>query len=278
MRSRTRVRRIACGLLAAAMAVPQVATEAPEKAAPSPAAGTFSLPGSEELSYRAEWRLIHAGNARLSWSAAPESAGWRVGLKLESVGLVSRLYRVNNEYTAALDAGLCVTSSVLKAREGRRQRETLVTFDAVRGKAAYLERDLVSNSVVGSQEIDIPCCVHDVIGGLYRLRAMRLEPGQAAQLPICDGKKSVLARVEAQERETLRIAGVSYPTIRYEAFLFNNVLYRRRGRLFVWLTDDERRLPVQLRVRLPFYIGTVTLELAPERKAQAGSASGKESQ
>ncbi len=282
MRSRTRVRRIAWAWPATAIVVACLAAEAPvrspQEAAPSPAAGTFSLPGSEELSYRAEWRLIHAGNARLSWSAAPESGGWRAGLKLESVGLVSRLYRVNNEYTAALDAGLCVTSSVLKAREGRKRRETLVTFDAVRGKAAYLERDLVSNSVVGTHEIDIPGCVHDVIGGLYRLRAMRLEPGQAAQLPISDGKKSVLARVEAQERETLKIAGISYPTIRYEAFLFNNVLYRRRGRLFVWLTDDARRLPVQLRVRLPFYIGTVTLELVPEQKARAGGSTGKESE
>ena len=42
------------------------------------------------------------------------------------------------------------------------------------------------------------------------------------------------------------------------------MLYRRSGRLFVWLTDDERRLPVQIRVQLRFYIGTVTLQLEKE--------------
>jgi hypothetical protein len=130
--------------------------------------------------------------------------------------------------------------------------------------------------VVATHEIDIPECVHDVIGGLYRLRAMRVEPGQVVYLPISDGKKSVSARVEAQARETLRIEDRTYQTVRYEAFLFNNVLYRRSGRLFVWLTDDDARLPVRVRVRLPFYIGTVTLDLQPERAANSRKASSEE--
>jgi hypothetical protein len=52
-----------------------------------------------------------------------------------------------------------------------------------------------------------------------------------------------------------------FKATRYEAFLFNGVLYGRKGRLFVWISDDEKRLPVQIRVQLPFYIGTVTVQL-----------------
>lgn len=255
---------------------PERATTAPAASPPIADAGFFALPQREELSYRAEWRLIHAGNARLHWQPGAEGSGWRTQLKLESVGLVSRLYRVNNEYISELDSGLCALNSVLKAYEGRRRRETLVTFDAAERKASLLERDLVKGAIVDQREIEIPGCVHDVIGGLYRLRVMRLEPGQVVQLPISDGKKSVLARVEAQEREKITAGGVTYQTIRYEAFLFNNVLYRRSGRLFVWLTDDERRLPVRIRVRLPFYIGTITLELLPLTRAD-GSRPASES-
>jgi hypothetical protein len=42
------------------------------------------------------------------------------------------------------------------------------------------------------------------------------------------------------------------------------VVYSRAGRVFVWLTDDERRLPVQIRLRMNFPLGTVTLELEKE--------------
>lgn len=237
------------------------------EAQPQASNGLRPVPASETLSYAIEWRLIHAGNARLTWNATGSSsaAGWQTKLYLESVGLVSRLYKVNNEYASVLNGKLCVESSMLRASEGSRRHETRVVFDSRRGKASYQDRDLVRNGVV-SHEIDIQPCEHDVIGALYQLRTMNIEIGRAVEIPVSDGKRAVLARVEAQERETIKTDAGSYKTIRYEAFLFDNVLYRRRGRLFVWLTDDERRLPVQVRVRLPFYVGTITLQLQKEKK------------
>ncbi len=43
--------------------------------------------------------------------------------------------------------------------------------------------------------------------------------------------------------------GKTYPAIRYEAFVFDDVLYKRKGRLQVWITDDADRLPVMFRCR-----------------------------
>jgi hypothetical protein len=43
--------------------------------------------------------------------------------------------------------------------------------------------------------------------------------------------------------------------------VFNNVLYRRKGRLLIWVTDDAQRLPVQLRFMFSFPLGDITLEL-----------------
>jgi hypothetical protein len=215
-------------------------------------------PPAESLSYTVEWRFIHAGNARLTWS--PDNGGWAARLRLESAGLVSRMYRVDDDYTAQLDQQLCAVSLNLKASEGNRRHETGVAFDAARRKASYRDRDLVTNAVE-THDLDIQPCVQDIIGALYALRRLRLEPGHSAEIPICDGKRDVLAKVEGQERETVKLDSGVYKTIRYEAFLFNNVLYRRRGRVFVWITDDDRRLPVQIRIRLPFYVGTVNLQL-----------------
>ena len=43
--------------------------------------------------------------------------------------------------------------------------------------------------------------------------------------------------------------------------MFNEVLINKKARLYVWLTEDERRLPVQIRVRMQFLIGTIELKL-----------------
>jgi len=42
------------------------------------------------------------------------------------------------------------------------------------------------------------------------------------------------------------------------------VLYRRPGRLHIWLTDDARKVPVQIQIRMQFTIGTITLRLDKE--------------
>ena len=217
------------------------------------------LPSSESLQYKVEWRLITAGKALLNWKA--DAGGFHASLLLESTGLVSKLFKVNDEYTSTLDQNLCAHSSLLKTREGSRQRETKVTFDSERKKATYLERDTARNTVLDTRETDIPACVADVIGSLYRMRTLNLEPGQTAQIPVSDGKKFAHVRVEAQERETVTTPLGSHSAMRYEVFLFNGVILSRKARCFVWISEDARRLPIQIRVKMQFLIGTVNLAL-----------------
>jgi hypothetical protein len=160
-----------------------------------------------------------------------------------------------------LNQSLCTQSFHSTTHEGVRHRETRVTLDPETKKGSYLERDTAKNTTLLSQEIDIPPCLHDVVGGLIFLRTLNLEPGQAVNIPVTDGKKATMARVEAQAREDVKTPAGAFKTIRYELFLFNNVLYKRSAHLHVWVTDDARKIPVQLRVRLQFTIGTITLLL-----------------
>ncbi len=226
-----------------------------------------SLPPKVVYYFDAEWRMVEAGKVKLSWDASSQAShpGWQVNLHLESAGLVSKLYRVNDNYTADLNSELCVEDTHTQAQEGSRQRETVVHFDPVARKANYLERDLLKHTV-HSLETDIPSCVHDVIGGLFLLRTMSLEPGKSVEVQVSDGKKSVSAKVEAQQREQIKVPAGTFKTIRYEAFLFNGVLYRRSAHLYVWFSDDARKLPVRIQVRLNFTVGTITLQLEKEEK------------
>ena len=261
-------------ILSTLLAVSPFATgqESPPVSAPGTgdaALGTTAgaVPGSEALSYQIEWRLIPAGSAKMTWTAMPRPsvAANELRLHVESTGLVSRLYRVDDDYTAALGQNLCAQNSFIAAHEGSRNKETRVTYDSQVHKAFYLEKDLNKNSTI-SHDVEIPPCVHDVLGALLVLRTLRVEPGKTVQIPISDGKKFVQVRIESQRREDLNTPTGVRKTIRYEVFLFDNVLFKRSGHLHVWLTDDNSRLPVQLQVRLQFTIGTITFRLEKEEK------------
>lgn len=221
-------------------------------------------PGEVTLHYGVEWRLIRAGIAALKVSSKP--AGWQGDLHVESAGLVSKLYKVNDNYTVQMNNDLCASSVQIDAQEGKRHRETRISYYGEKGKAIYLERDLVKNKTVLSKEIEVPRCVHDFVGGLRRLRLTSLEPGASTEVPMSDGKKFAQVRVEGQERETVKTPLGTFNTIRYEVFMFNNVLVNKKARLFVWITDDAKRTPVQIRVRLGALVGTITLQLEKEER------------
>jgi hypothetical protein len=245
-------------LLAASWALPAPKPlPAPE---PAPADTELASTGSGKLTYNIEWRLIHAG------TAVVDVTGSEGRVNLESAGLVSALFKVADTYSARYDESFCATSSVLDAREGKRHRETNITFDRKRNLATFVERDALKNTVLVSSQIDIPRCVHDVVGAIFSLRGTRLEPGQSIELPVSDGRRAAQVKIEAQEREPVHTPAGSFNTIRYEADLLNGVVYTRKGRVFVWLSDDARKIPVQIRLRMQFPISTVTLQLQKEER------------
>jgi hypothetical protein len=219
--------------------------------------------GHEDLEYEVEWRLVSAGRARLTLAQAGSKLQREMKLHLESTGLVSRLYRINDDYTANATENYCAESTFMAAHEGNREKETKVDFDAANHKATYHERDLVKNTTI-AHEVGIPVCSHDIISGLYQLRTMALEPGKTVYIPVSDGKRSVNMKIECQRREEIKTLLGPKKTLLCEIFAFNDVLYRRQGHVHVWLSDDERRVPVQIVIRLQFTIGTVTLRLAKD--------------
>ena len=224
---------------------------------------SISLPARETFHYNIEWRLFTAGKARVDLTTTPQPRpGYQVNLHLESSGIVSKLFKVQDDYSANMNSAYCVQSLQTTTQEGSRLRETKITFDAETKKASYLERDRArNNAILQSHEIDIPPCVHDVLGGLFFIRTLNLEPGQSTQIPVSDGKKSVMVKVEAQAREDVKTPDGAFKTIRYEVYLFDNVLYKRSAHVNLWVSDDRRRLPVQIRVRMTFTIGTINLQL-----------------
>ncbi len=214
---------------------------------------------SESYSYGAEWRFLRSGEVELNFSPS------ETRLTLKTVGLVSTLIPVEDRYTTTFEDGFCALTLLLDSRQGRKHRETKVAYDRQTKRVSYVERDVKAGRELARKEMEIPSCVHEVTGALLKLRQMKPEPGATIELPVSDGKKLISARVDALAREQVKTPAGQFNTIKYEAFLFNGQLYRRKGRLFVWLTDDGERTPVQVRIQLPFYIGTVTLKLEKMR-------------
>ena len=203
--------------------------------------------------------MVTAGQAVLRLTAA-ENSSWQLNLEINSSGFVNQLYRVLDNYKLLTNEKFCGTSVNLEAQEGKHHTLTALAFDNQNHKLHATVKDLVANQD-HKDDIDIPACAYDIAGALMTLRNSRLAPGMKFSVPITNGKKLATVVVEGLSREKLVVGGKAYNTIRYETFVFDNVLYRRKGRLLLWISDDAQRLPVQMRFLFGFPLGDITLDL-----------------
>ncbi len=217
----------------------------------------------ETLEYDVAWRIFGAGKATMSLARDTSGAQpqWRATVEAHSTGIVSRLYNVQDVFSSTFLAGsLCSEQIVKTMHEGSRHREIRIDFEKQRQMAVLREMDVSKNRLVRQAENPIPACAFDVVSAFYQVRSQKLEIGKVFQVPPNDGSRTILIDIEVQGREEIKTPAGTFQTIRVEPQVFGGTLFKRSGRMQLWLTDDASHKLVELRAKL--FIGTITATLS----------------
>ncbi len=100
----------------------------------------------------------------------------------------------------------------------------------------------------------------DVITSFYYLRRQPLEIGKSVHISMFDSNKFLNTEVRVLRHEQFTMDnGQEVPTIIVEPVLKSEGLFQKSGTIMIWLTDDERRMPVRMETKLK--IGWVTAVL-----------------
>ncbi len=217
----------------------------------------------ETYFYEAEWRLWTAGTARLGLEVAGENI-IRVTGAADSSGVVSLLYPVHDRFQSTFDRRTFCSQTLGKhTEEGFHKRDTLIAFNYVRRRSVLDETNL-KTSQTKHVEHEIPGCVTDVISGIFYVASLPLTNDATYTFPLNDGGDTLDVSAHVEGREQVKTPAGTFNTIRVSPQAASGVL-KERGRVWVWYSDDVRRIPVQMRARM--FWGTLTFRLTRiERK------------
>lgn len=226
--------------------------------APVTARSPLPFQPGERLTMKLSYASIVAGRASLVVRQVTRDG--RSVLQFEtrarSEGFFSDLFdfRVRDRTRATWDPESgCSLEIEKRLREGRAVRDQLVTFDQAEG-VAY-----VDDPKIDAESFEIGPCALDVLSALFVTRLRGVPENGSLRLPLFDNGKDYHLEVRFLRRETLDLPepfGPDTPTIVLEPMLVEGTgLFVQRGRLEVWLTDDERRVPVRWSSKVP--IGAV---------------------
>ncbi len=209
----------------------------------------------ERLVFDVNYLNITAGEAVMAIPSTDSVAGrqcFKVEFSVNSTPFFSSIYRVEDRYYTFIDVEAIVPWRFEQhIREGSYRRDFIADFDQVRHVAKTTE---------GSYEI--PEYVLDIMSAFYYARLLdysNFKVGEGPTLFNFYKDKSNELKVRFLGRQELEVEAGTFNTIVIEPLVKEGGLFKSEGRIVIWLTDDELKIPV--RVNTKVIIGSIDTEL-----------------
>jgi hypothetical protein len=210
------------------------------------AASTFV--SGETLDYELRWLKITGGSARMTISQYDDGAFRITSVGKSSPGF-SRIFKVRDEIETIVARDDFSTLRYTKNldEDGDKKIEVTTVEDGV----ATRRRKKVKS-------VKVPRPVFDPISLIYHLRTLDLSPGKSHEFTVVADAKVYNVRATVVRRETITTPAGKFNCVVVEPKMENNGVTREE-RLWIWYSDDERRLPVRIRTEVNFGAITATL-------------------
>jgi len=163
-----------------------------------------------------------------------------------STGLVGQIYPVNDTLESFVDVDSLFPWYFKKSvREGNFRDRYEIKFDQENNYA--IRQDVFNVKTYHN--------VQDILSAFYYVRTLELQPGDTIPLPYHDHGGNYPINVIVHCRDTVKVPAGEFACIKIEPKIATEGLFKKEGKMFVWLTDDKSKMPVKMVSKIP--VGSV---------------------
>jgi hypothetical protein len=215
---------------------------------------------AERLTYRVTWWGMEAGHAELFHQ--PGNGGYTLVARAWTTDGAANLFSMRDRLRAEgthRPALFLPTRFSVRLNENDYRADKTLTYDRAARKATYRNH---REPPATAKDFDIDTQTRDLYSALYSLRASAKEPKPEAvyTLPVQDLDRPMTLHLKVLERVRLDTVLGQVETLHVQPVLDGKKEGRQKDRVHIWVTDDDRRLPVKIQVRLALGSFTATLQ------------------
>ncbi len=210
----------------------------------------------ERLVFDVKYGFVTAGRAIMTIPEYAYHRGrkcYKVEFYVNSLPFFSTFYKVEDKYLSLIDVeGLFPWRFEQRIREGGYKRDFAAEFDPV---------DSVAITTEGKYRIEP--LVHDIVSAFYYTRTLdfsKMRPGNKIHLRNFYKDTTYSLDVKFKGRQKIDVKAGTFNCIIVEPIIVSGSLFKSEGTLFIWLTDDENKIPVMVKSKI--LIGSITAELS----------------
>ena len=222
----------------------------------------------EKLTYHISWsNILQAGTAVMEVrddEGTHGSVRYRIISTANSVGMVAKFYKVADRVESIIERDdLHTIAFRLDQNHGKRTKKRYMAFDRSKGTVQVSEDGRHDN-------YPVPDDVQDALSSLYYVRTRQdFLVGKPIIVNVHDDGKTWAVEVYTLGREKLKTVLGEIDTIKIKTYPRYEGVFQNKGEIFIWLTDDARKIPVLMKSTIS--IGTIVTTLVEARAGEKGS-------
>jgi len=200
----------------------------------------------EKFTFDVKYGFVTAGIATMAIPRDKKISGrdvYNITFDVNTVPSFDWIYKVRDHYETYMDIdGLFPWRFEQHIREGGYSRDFSAFFDQRSGKAKTSEG-----------EYKIPRYVNDIVSAFYFARTLnfsKLNVGGTIRLQNFYKDSVYALDVKYLGKEQVKVAAGTFNCIIVEPIIVKGGLFKSEGSIYVWLTDDNYRIPVKVKTKI----------------------------
>ena len=194
--------------------------------------------------------------AELSFSSAIAPNGQDLVISGEAVskGTLIKLFRFSflQQYTSTVDLnGFRILKTTKHDVQKERVRDSEAIFDYGQHRVTFVETD-PKNNMRPPRRIasEIGDTMNDMISGIYSLRMLKLKNGDRVDMKVSDSGLIFSVPVSVTGRQQIKTVLGKVWCLKVEPDIFGagRLIDTQEGKMIIWMTDDDRHIPVRTQV------------------------------
>lgn len=200
----------------------------------------------EKLTYNVSWSdLVQAGTAVMEVRREKGSDGGdavQIISTARSVGMVERFYPVRDTIKSLIDPKTHQSLAYsMDQSHGKRKKKRELVFDREAGTVTYLKEGM-------KDVVEVPAGTQDALSSLYYVRTHgTFTVGTSLFVNVHDSGKTWNVEVQVLGREKLKTPIGEFSTVKVKTYPKYDGVFMHKGEIFIWLTDDEHRVPLLMK-------------------------------
>lgn len=215
----------------------------------------FSFKDGEKLVFDVKYGFINAGQATLG----VETTTFRDTVDVYQITSTARtnrffdhFFKVRDEIESIMDKeGMYSHRFTKRLREGGYRQHRIHFYYPDQGFTIY-SRYSYSEGRFNQERMDIPGRTQDILSAFYWVRTQELVPDSSIYVHVTADGRNYNAEVKVHPPEIVDTIWGEKECLILEPVLEGEAIFKQTGDIYIWVTNDEHKIPVKLRSKIVF--------------------------